>query len=102
MSMLVEISFKKQGDVTDCSMVMASSDQYREGQDYLAEFAKDNICKREGEKIKKTELLEHFRQWYSTNYGRRVPKGRELYEFMDKRYAPDVGITSQLFMMKKK
>ena len=86
MSMLVEISFKKQGDVTDCSMVMASSDQYREGQDYLAEFAKDNICKREGEKIKKTELLEHFRQWYSTNYGRRVPKGRELYEFMDKRY----------------
>lgn len=86
MSMLVELSFKKQGDVTDCSMVMASSDQYREGQDYLAEFAKDNICKREGEKIKKTELLEHFRQWYSTNYGRRVPKGRELYEFMDKRY----------------
>ena len=86
MAMLVKLSYKNQGSVKDCSIVMASSDQYREGQDYLAEFAKDKIYKKDGEKIKKTELLEHFRQWYSSNYGRGVPRGRELYDFMDKRY----------------
>ena len=86
MSMLVEMSYQHQGNVNDCKLVMASSDQYREGQDYLAEFSKDKIQKKEGEKIKKTELLETFRQWYTAHYGRGVPKGREIYEFMDKRY----------------
>ena len=86
MSMLVEMSYSHQGNVNDCKLVMASSDQYREGQDYLAEFAKDKIHKKEGEKIKKTELLETFRQWYTAHYGRGVPKGREIYEFMDKRF----------------
>jgi P4 family phage/plasmid primase-like protien len=85
-SMLVDISYKNQGNVSDSPIVMASSDQYREGQDYLAEFAKDKIIKKEGEKIKKTELLETFKQWYTAHYGRGVPVGREVYEFMDKRY----------------
>ena len=86
MSMLVDISYKNQGNVCDSKIVMASSDQYREGQDYLAEFNKDKIIKKEGEKIKKTELLETFKQWYTAHYGRGVPIGREVYEFMDKRY----------------
>lgn len=86
MSMLVDISYKEQGNVNDCKMVLASSDQYREGQDYLTEFAKEKIQKKQGEKIKKTELVETFRQWYTTNYGRGVPKARELNEFMDLRY----------------
>ena len=86
MSLLVEMSYQNQGNVKDCKVVMASSDQYREGQDYLAEFAKDKIQKKAGEKIKKTEILETFKQWYQGNYGRGVPKGRELYEFMDRRY----------------
>lgn len=86
MSLLVEMAYKNQGNVKDCKVVMASSDQYREGQDYLAEFAKDKIQKKSGEKIKKTEILETFKQWYQGNYGRGVPKGRELYEFMDRRY----------------
>ena len=86
MSMLVDISYKNKGNVSDSQIVMASSDQYREGQDYLAEFAKDKIVKKEGDKIKKTELLETFKQWYTAHYGRGVPIGREVYEFMDKRY----------------
>lgn len=86
MSMLVEISYKQQGNVNDCKLVLASSDQYREGQDYLTEFVKEKIQKKPGEKIKKTELVETFRQWYTTNYGRGVPKARELNEFMDLRY----------------
>ena len=67
-------------------MVLASSDQYRAGQDYLAEFAKDKIEKAEGKCIKKTELMETFKQWYVSNYGRNPPKGREICDFMDKRF----------------
>tara|TARA_B110000027_G_C16122127_1_gene303797 strand:+ start:7429 stop:10170 length:2742 start_codon:yes stop_codon:yes gene_type:complete len=86
-SMLVNITFKKMGSVTDCDIVLASSEQYREGQDYLAEFCKDKIKKVHGSKgIKKTELVEEFRQWYTTNYGKGLPKARELYDHMDKKY----------------
>jgi P4 family phage/plasmid primase-like protien len=86
MAMLVDKSYEHQGNVNDCPVVMASSDEYREGQDYLAEFAKDKVQKKTGEKVKKTELLETFRQWYTTHYGRGIPKGREVYDFMDRRF----------------
>jgi P4 family phage/plasmid primase-like protien len=85
-SMLVEIAYKNQGNVMDCPMVMASSEQYREGQDYLAEFAKEHLQRKGGGKIKKTELRETFKQWYTTNYDRSIPKATELYEYMNKRY----------------
>ena len=86
MSMLVEIAFKNQGNVNDCNMVMASSEQYREGQDYLAEFVKEHIKREEGCSIKKTELRETFKQWYISNYDRNVPKVSEINEYMNKRY----------------
>jgi P4 family phage/plasmid primase-like protien len=85
-SMLVEKAFKTQGNVNDCDMVLSASNIYREGQDYLAEFSKEKIMRKKGEKIKKTEVLHTFREWYQGNYGRGVPKGRELYEFLDKRF----------------
>ena len=65
---------------------MASSDLYREGQDYLAEFCKEKIKKVQGGKVKKTEIWEVFRQWYQINYGKNLPKAKELNEFMDKRF----------------
>ena len=86
MSMLVDMSYKNQGNVSDCKIVMGSSDQYREGQDYLTEFVKEKIAKETGEKIKKTELHEEFKQWYNSNYGRNVPKIKELNEFMETKY----------------
>ena len=86
MAMLVEKSYASKGNVDDCKLVMASSDQYREGQDYMAEFVRDKIQKRKGAKIKKTEVLETFKQWYQTNYGRGVPLARELNEFLSRRY----------------
>jgi len=88
MSMLVELAKKTRGNVEDCKMVMASSDQYREGQDYLAEFSRDKIHKTKGGRIRKTELREHFREWYVANYGRNVPKQRELDDYMCKRFGP--------------
>ena len=85
-SILVNITFQTMGAVKDCKMVMASSEKYREGQDYLAEFCKEKIKKVSGAKIKKTELVEVFKQWFNINYGKGVPKARELYEFMDKKF----------------
>ena len=87
MSMLVDIAFKTQGNVKDCGIVMARSDLYREGQDYLSEFAKEKIIKKSDSRIKKTELLEEFKIWYTSHYGRgSLPNGREITEYMDKRY----------------
>lgn len=85
-SMLVERAFETQGNVTDCPVVLSSSNEYREGQDYLAEFAREKITTSDGDKIKKQEIMHTFREWYQTNYGRNVPKSRELYEYMDRRF----------------
>ena len=86
MSLLVEIAKRKKGLVEDCEMVLSKSNAYREDQDYLREFAREKIVEMEGGKIKKTELLESFKQWYTIQYGRSVPKGKELYDFIDKKF----------------
>tara|TARA_B100000900_G_scaffold335182_2_gene296645 strand:+ start:1580 stop:4432 length:2853 start_codon:yes stop_codon:yes gene_type:complete len=87
MSMLVEKAFIKQGHVKDSNIVLAGSDKYREGQDYLTEFAKDKIVRRRDSKIKKTEILEEFKNWYIMHYGRNnLPNGKEITEYMDKKY----------------
>lgn len=86
MSKLVELAFRTKGNVIDCKKVLSASDEYRNSQDYLSQFTKDKIMKISGGRIKKTELSETFKMWYTSNYGRTVPKGKELYDFMDKRY----------------
>ena len=87
MSMLVNIAFETQGNVKDCSIVMAGSDMYREGQDYLTEFAKEKIIRKHDGKIKKTELLEEFKNWFIMLYGRNnLPNGKEITDYMNKKY----------------
>jgi len=86
MSKLVKIAFTSKGNVTDCKKVLSASDEYRNTQDYLSQFTKDKIMRIPSGKVKKTELTETFKQWYTSNYGRSVPKARELHDFMDKRY----------------
>ena len=95
-SILVDMTFNLQGVVKDSDIVMGSSDQYREGQDYLAEFCKEKIQKVQGGKIKKSELWEVFKQWYIINYGRGLPKARELNEYIDKRYGKYTGKWSNI------
>ena len=34
----------------------------------------------------KRDVNEEFRQWYLANEGKEVPKGKDLYEFLDKRF----------------
>jgi P4 family phage/plasmid primase-like protien len=90
MSKLVEIAKRQKGLVNDCEMVLCKSNAYREDQDYLSEFFKDNIEKQIGGKIKKTEVYETFKQWYALQHGGRPPKGKEVYDFMDKKFGKHV------------
>jgi hypothetical protein len=54
--------------------------------DFLSEFLRDKIVKEELSKIKKTELIQTFNDWYRDNYGSKVNKSKELYDLMDKMY----------------
>lgn len=86
MSMLVEQAYTLQGVVNDCDVVLSNSDKHREKQDFMAEFAKDKIKTVADGRIKKSELLETFKQWYTSNYGKNIPKGKEVFEFMNQRF----------------
>jgi P4 family phage/plasmid primase-like protien len=86
MSLLVEKAYILQGIVNDCEAVLSCSDKHREKQDFMAEFVKDKIKIKAGGRIKKAELIETFKQWYSLNYGKNIPKCREVYDFMDRRF----------------
>ena len=86
MSMLVERAYNEKGIVKDCDIVMANSDKHREGQDYFAGFVRDKIRKKEGAILSKTNLMQEFKDWYGQNYGKNIPKGREITELMNQRF----------------
>ena len=86
MSKLVSIARQTKGNVKDCDIVMSKSNEYREGQDYLTEFVNENIETNEDGIIKKDELYQHFSAWYKEHYGRNVPKGKEIFDFINKKY----------------
>lgn len=86
MAMLVNRSYENLGLVKDCHSVMANSEKHREGQDYFTGFAKDMIRRVEGQTARKTVVYDAFKKWYIQNYGKDIPKGKELNEFMDKRF----------------
>ena len=50
-------------------------------------FSKEKIIRKRDSKIKKTELLEEFKNWYIANYGRNnLPNGKEIIEYCDKMF----------------
>jgi len=86
-SMLVKLAFEKQGVVSECDIVKASSNKYRQGQDHISAFVADMVGKKEGKTIKKSELYEQFKLWFQEQQGnRKMPKGVELYEYMDNKF----------------
>ena len=90
-SMLVKRAFETEGIVKDCDMVMAASNEYRKGQDFIAGFVMENIEKTTNmkDRIKKNELSNCFKIWFQQEQGnRKMPKGHELYDYMDKKFGP--------------
>jgi hypothetical protein len=89
-SMLVKLAYETEGLVEDCDIVMSASNKYRKGQDHIAAFVLDNVDKTGDVKnrIRKNELINAFKFWFQQEQGnnRRVPKGQELYDFMDKKF----------------
>ena len=90
MSMLIEKAVASGGLVNICDAVKSSSLSYRNTQDYYSEFATDKVKKCKGSKIKETSLYEVFKQWYQLHHGKNVPKGRDLFEYMNKKFGKKV------------
>jgi hypothetical protein len=85
-SMLVDIVFETNGVVKDCPTVLSASNEYRERQDYLAEFCKDKITRQFGANVRKSQLTEEFKLWYNINFGTKNPSTKDLFDYMDKNY----------------
>jgi P4 family phage/plasmid primase-like protien len=94
MTMLVQRAYQTGGTVNICDKVRLSSNKYRNSQDYLSEFIRDKIkvCPGINDKtgkafdIKRDELNQEFKDWYTNNYDKNVPKFQELHEYMDKKF----------------
>ncbi len=91
MSMLIERAIITDGLVNnDCAAVKSSSLSYRNTQDYYSEFVTDKVKKTTGGKVKETSLYEVFKGWFQLHHGKNIPKGRELFEYMNKSYGKKV------------
>ena len=90
-SMLVKRAFETNGVVIDCDIVMEASNKYRKGQDHIAAFVCEKIVKtgEKKDKIGKVSLYQEFKLWFQQEQGsRKVPKGEELYAYMEKKFGP--------------
>jgi P4 family phage/plasmid primase-like protien len=87
-SMLVQRAFATDGIVEDCDYVMSASNKYRKGQDHIAAFLHEFIRKTDdhNDVVKKSDVYRDFKLWFQQEQGnRKVPKGQELYDYMDKK-----------------
>jgi hypothetical protein len=87
--MLVNRAFETDGIVEDCETITEASKKYRNGQDHISAFIYEKIRKTKDTKqtIKKKSLLQEFNDWFRQEQGsRKMPKGEELYEYMNKKF----------------
>ena len=86
-SMLVKRAFETDGEVIDCTEVVAASGKYRQSQDCITGFINETIIKMESKSIGKQTLNDAFKNWFQVNYGnRKPPKLSELEEIMNKKF----------------
>jgi P4 family phage/plasmid primase-like protien len=90
LSMLVEVSYEKQGRVIDVEPVLASTEKYRKDQDIIFEFHNAMFEPRPSENgfgIKQRDVSSKFNEWYSKMYiGKTKPSGKEVHAFLEKKY----------------
>ena len=88
-SMLVKRAFETDGIVLNCETVINASSKYRKGQDHISAFIGETVEKTGNpkDKIKKTEITNQFKIWFQQEQGnKKMPKGQELHEYMDKKF----------------
>jgi P4 family phage/plasmid primase-like protien len=89
-SMLIKRVFETDGIVEDCQTVLNASSKYRKNQDHIAAYIIERIEKTGDKKdrIGKNGLYQDFKMWFQQEQGaKKVPKGQELYDYMDKKYS---------------
>lgn len=86
MSMLVDRALETGGVVNTCKEVEDSSNAYFESEDHISEFISEKVQAFEGGLIRSGDLNETFKKWYRTHHDREVPKPKDLYAVMDKRF----------------
>ena len=87
-SILVKRVFETDGIVENCETVVNASNKYRKGQDHISAFIAERIV-RTTEPVKpigKRDLYEEFKVWFQQEQTSKVPKGEELYEYMNKKF----------------
>ena len=83
-AILIEKVNETGGFVKDCPMVLQASKRYEEKENFWRQFINENIVKgTTDDKIKKTEIRNHFNEWYQINYHQKPPKASELYDQLD-------------------
>ena len=88
-SMLVKRAFETDGVVEDCNTVKEASSKYRNCQDHLAAFVSEHVVQtnQPRDKIQKREFATEFKNWFLETQGpRKMPKGEELYAYMEKKF----------------
>ena len=88
-SILVKRAFETEGIVENCETIINASNKYRNGQDHIKAYVIDRIIKtsEQGKPMGKRDLYEDFKGWFQQEQGsRKVPKGEELYEYMNKMF----------------
>jgi putative DNA primase/helicase len=88
-SMLVARAFETEGNVVDSETVINASQKYRKGQDHIAAFISEKVIKtgNKADKVGKNGLYNEFKIWFQQEQGsRKIPKGQELYDYMDKKF----------------
>ena len=91
MSMLIDRAFITDGNVTDCPIVLETSARYRLEQDHFAGFINDRIKVETTGSIKETELYETFKDWWKLLHGQGLPKGKQLFDYINQKFGKKTG-----------
>ena len=65
---------------------MSASKQYRDKQDHFSKFVTERLEEDVDGWTQKRDIYEEFKLWYTENEGKDVPKGKELFDFLEKKY----------------
>jgi P4 family phage/plasmid primase-like protien len=90
MSMLVEKVLITNGNVDECEIVMEASNNYRNKQDYLAQFVSECLKRAADGFMSKKELSAEFKNWCSNSNNGHHRAGKELEEYMDKQFTRNI------------
>jgi phage/plasmid-associated DNA primase len=103
MSILVKRACETEGEVKDCSEVVAASNKYRQSQDCITGFISEKIIKVASGTVGKQSLNTVFKDWFQVNYGnRKPPKLSELEDIMNKKFGNRNPLTNKWINIKIK